>query len=120
MVFMKKILVTAIVLITANVLIAQNHVEFGIKGGVNLASLNFDNNEDFNSRTSFHLGGLAHIHLSKQFAFQPELMYSSQGADHQVGDIKLSYINVPLLGPVYDWNRLQTGNRPPTWISCWR
>jgi hypothetical protein len=57
MVFMKKILVTAIVLITANVLIAQNHVEFGIKGGVNLASLNFDNNEDFNTRTSFHLGG---------------------------------------------------------------
>jgi len=111
MVFMKKILFTAMVIFTANALIAQNHVEFGLKGGVNLASLNFDNNEDFNSRTSFHLGGLAHIHLSKQFAFQPELMYSGQGADHQIGDIKLSYINVPLLGQymIGTGFRLETG-----------
>lgn len=95
---MKKIILTAVVIFTVNILIAQNHTEFGIKGGVNIASLNFENNSDFSSRTSFHLGGLAHIHLSKQFAFQPELMYSGQGADHAVGNIKLSYINVPLLG----------------------
>jgi hypothetical protein len=38
-------------------------------------------------------------------------MYSSQGADHQVGDIKMSYINVPLLGHIHVWERfrLETG-----------
>ena len=108
---MKKILFTAMVIFTANALIAQNHVEFGLKGGVNLAALNFDGNNDYNSRTSFHIGGLAHIHLSKQFAFQPELMYSGQGADYTPGDVKLSYINVPLLGQymIGTGFRLETG-----------
>ncbi len=86
------------VICTANVLMAQNHhVEFGLKGGVNFATLNFDDNSDVNTRTSFHIGGLAHIHLAKQFAIQPELMYSGQGAKYTGGDIKLSYINVPVI-----------------------
>ena len=98
MVFMKKILLTLMVIFAFNVLIAQHkHVEFGIKGGVNFAALNYDDNSDMNTRTSFHIGGLAHVHLSKQFAIQPELMYSGQGANYSGADIKLSYINVPVI-----------------------
>ncbi len=95
---MKKILLTVMVLFTINGIIAQDHhVEFGLKGGVNFATLRADDNNDLNSRTSFHLGGLAHIHLSKQFAIQPELLYSGQGANFSGGNIKLNYINVPVL-----------------------
>ena len=87
------------VISTLNVAMAQHHhAEFGLKGGVNFAKLNFEGNTDVNTRTSFHLGGLAHFHLSKQFAIQPELMYSGQGASYAGGDIKLSYINVPVIG----------------------
>jgi hypothetical protein len=110
MVFMKKILLTVIVISSFNALMAQ-HAEFGIKGGVNLATLNGDNNSELGNRTSFHIGGLAHLHLSKQFAIQPELMYSGQGADFSGGDIKLSYINVPVIAQ-YMFGagfRIQTG-----------
>jgi hypothetical protein len=112
MVFMKKILLTVMVIFTFNALIAQKqHAEFGIKGGVNFATLNSDDNGDLSNRTSFHLGGLAHIHLSKQFAIQPELMYSGQGANYSGGDIRLSYINAPVIGQYMfgEGFRIQTG-----------
>ena len=109
MVFMKKILLTVIVISSFNVLMAQ-HAEFGIKGGVNFATLNGDDN-NVSNRTSFHLGGLAHIHLSKEFAIQPELMYSGQGANFSGGDIKLSYINLPVIAQYMfgEGFRIQTG-----------
>src|SRR4249919_385370 len=110
MVFMKKILLTVIVISSFNVLMAQ-HAEFGIKGGVNFATLSGDDNNDLGTRTSFHIGGLAHLHLSKQFAIQPELMYSGQGADFNGGDIKLSYINIPVIAQYMfgEGFRIQTG-----------
>ncbi len=107
---MKKILLTVMVTFTISTLMAQ-HVEFGLKGGVNFATLNSDDNNDLNNRTSFHLGGLAHFHLSKPFAIQPEIMYSGQGASFSGGDIKLSYINVPVMGQYMfgEGFRIQTG-----------
>jgi hypothetical protein len=112
MYFMKKILLTVMIISTVNVLFAQKqHVEYGLKGGVNFATLNTDENNDLSNRTSFHLGGLAHVHLSKQFAIQPELMYSGQGANSSGGDIKLSYINAPVIGQYMfgEGFRIQTG-----------
>jgi hypothetical protein len=107
---MKKILLTAMVFFTVNVLMAQ-HAEFGIKGGVNFANLNANDNENLSNRTSFHIGGLAHLHLSKQFAIQPELLYSGQGASSSDGDLKLSYINIPVLAQYMfgEGFRLETG-----------
>jgi hypothetical protein len=62
--------------------------------------------------TGFHAGGLAHIHLNRHFALQPELVYSSQGAEYgSSSKTKLNYINVPVLGQYMFGNglRLQTG-----------
>jgi hypothetical protein len=79
---------------------AQN-VNFGIKGGLNLYNISHDTNDAYEQKTGFHFGILAHIHLAKQFAMQPEIVYSVQGAKYTVGntetDINLDYVNVPVL-----------------------
>lgn len=53
-------------------------------------------------RYGFHIGGLAHIHITPSFGVQPELVYSTEGARQQVGrneevTWKTDYINVPVM-----------------------
>jgi hypothetical protein len=73
------------------------HTNIGVKGGLNSFNIQTDNNSGFDSKVGLHLGLLGHIHLNRQYAFQPELVYSIQGAKSGNADIKLDYINVPLL-----------------------
>jgi hypothetical protein len=93
------IAVMAAILITGTA--AAQHINFGIKGGVNLYNIHNDNNAELDNSVGFHLGLLAHIHLANQFAMQPEVVFSTQGANHSNGnldtDINLNYVNVPLL-----------------------
>lgn len=82
---------------------AQEDPKFGLKGGLNVATLNYSDNTDADWRTGFHLGGLAHVHLTPSFSLQPEVYYSSQGGKvpNEFGpgtvNLNLSYINVPFL-----------------------
>lgn len=75
----------------------------GLKGGVNVSSLHFDNNARINSKVGLHAGILAHIHASTTWAIQPELLYSLEGAEQTLigNNIKakdnLHYLNVPVL-----------------------
>jgi|ERR1043166_5461524 hypothetical protein len=77
------------------------HVNFGLKGGVNFYNIQNKNSSKYDMKTGIHLGLLGHIHLDRSIAVQPELVYSSQGAKYtSVGveyKLKLGYINVPLL-----------------------
>ena len=64
---------------------AEVKPRFGIKGGVNLASLAIDDdtpatNFNTNSKTSFHAGIYANIPFSTMFRFQPELLYLGGGS----------------------------------------
>ncbi|MDZ7740116.1 MAG: porin family protein [Bacteroidales bacterium] len=56
-----------------------------------------DDNTAYDQTTGFNLGLLGHIHLSSQWAVQPELVYSNQGV--KIGGTKqtLDYINVPVI-----------------------
>lgn len=91
------------------------HVEFGLKAGVNVSDLHSSSTNNLDPRVSAHAGGLAHIHLSKYIAVQPEILYSSQGIKQDVGDgsytLRLNYINVPVLFQymIADGFRLETG-----------
>lgn len=91
------------------------HPHWGLKGGINVANIKVEQGTDPESRIGIHLGGLAHIHLSEHFALQPELMYSSQGAQREIGGAeyttKLHYVNVPVLLQFMTGSgfRLQTG-----------
>lgn len=108
---MKRIIFLAVMALLINGAFAQ-HVEYGIKGGVNFSNINddaADNNAD--GKTGFHLGGLAHIHVTRAFAIQPEIVYSTQGAEYDNAKLKMNYINVPVLAQYMFGNgfRLQTG-----------
>ena len=106
----QKFLVLVATMMITTALYAQE-VHFGIKAGLNSSTLKVKNDRDFNSKLGFHAGGLAHIHISKHFAMQPELVYSTQGGKGDAGTTKLSNLNVPLMTQ-YMFNqgfRIQTG-----------
>lgn len=109
---MKKIFSCAIVIVLCISIAAAQETHFGLKAGVNIASANVSPGDDYNSKVGLHIGGLAHIHLNKNFALQPEVVYSMQGGkkDNDIG-LKLNYINIPLLLQYMTDNgfRLQTG-----------
>ena len=73
-------------------------VKYGAKAGLNIATLNGDV-EGVKSLVGFHVGGFAQVPLAAKFTFQPEVVYSAQGAKEDGGDgkINLGYINVPLM-----------------------
>ena len=108
---MKKILTVAVSMAASMLIHAQSNVQFGLKGGINVASLNVQNEVDFSSRTSFNIGGLAHIHVSPHVAVQPELYFSGQGGQDNGEVVRLNYINIPFLLQYMAGNglRLQTG-----------
>jgi hypothetical protein len=108
---MKRIIISACMLLLIKGAIAQ-HVEYGIKGGVNFANIKdeaADSKAD--AKTGVNLGGLAHIHLNRSWAIQPEIVYSTQGAEYNSSTLRLNYINVPVLAQYMfgDGFRLETG-----------
>jgi opacity protein-like surface antigen len=97
---------------------AQNNtdlIQFGLKAGVNFATLSGDDVENAESRTGFHAGGLVEIPFTDRFSVQPEILYSQQGAkaDNSFGEgtWKLDYIQIPVMAKIYltDGFNLQVG-----------
>ncbi len=87
---------------------AIGQVKFGIKGGVNFSTQNFElisngNSSSLSTRgiTNSHFGLFAEVPLSQKFLFQPELLYSVEGSDVNlfplVFEQKFSYLRIPLL-----------------------
>ncbi|MGK2864549.1 MAG: porin family protein, partial [Chitinophagaceae bacterium] len=93
---MKKFLCFVTVSLVVLFLSAQE-THFGLKAGVNIASLNVSSGSDYNSKVGLHAGGLAHIHLNKTWALQPEVVFSMQGGKSDDTKLNLNYINIPLL-----------------------
>jgi len=94
----------------------DGHMNFGIKGGLNVYTINNEDNNGYDSRVGFHLGVLGHVHVKPHFALQPELVYSSQGATYADGNgntyyYQLDYMNIPILFQYMFHNglRLQAG-----------
>lgn len=93
---------------------AQNQkVKIGVKAGLNISSLAFDENEmNSSSRTGFTAGVMVEIPLAKNFSLQPELLYSQQGGktsffdldvtnSNYKGTLELNYLNIPLMLKYY-------------------
>jgi hypothetical protein len=95
---MKKISLLAVASITAFIVHAQT---LGLKGGLNLATLDNSQSADFNSRLSYHAGLLINVPVGDQIAVQPEVIYSSQGAKYTLAglehDLAINYINIPIM-----------------------
>jgi hypothetical protein len=101
---MKKLIlfVALAIFVIAN---SNAQINFGAKAGVNFATITGDDVESFDGRTAFHVGVVAEIVISETFSFQPELLYSAQGADYSddefEGTFKLDYLNIPLMAKFY-------------------
>lgn len=97
---MKKLFTVSCLLLTIAFPVqqARAQVDFGIRGGVNFATLN---NTDLNvgTRTGFQVGVFAEISLyDNLIALQPELLYTQKGYETDAGrEVKLSYIEIPIL-----------------------
>ncbi|MCF8239700.1 MAG: PorT family protein [Saprospiraceae bacterium] len=98
---MKQILLTAIVFLFLGSVAQAQHINVGIKGGLNVYTIASDDHVAYNSRVGFNFGLLGHIHIDSRFAFQPEIQFSLQGTEYKIGgvnrDLNLNYVNVPLI-----------------------
>jgi hypothetical protein len=108
---MKKSLVLVAGMIMLTGAVFSQHVNFGIKAGYNSSSVKVEDGVDYDSKSGLHFGGLAHIHINRQFAVQPELVFSCQGGEDGDAKLKLNYLNIPVLLQYMINNgfRLQTG-----------
>lgn len=88
-------------------------VKLGVKAGLNVSSLAFDESELHSSnKTGFTAGIMVEIPLVKNFSLQPELLYSQQGTQNSFSDsdvtnsnykstIELNYLNIPVMLKYY-------------------
>ncbi|HAR74053.1 MAG TPA: hypothetical protein DCR77_11680 [Flavobacteriaceae bacterium] len=86
---------------------ANAQIDLGVKGGLNFPTLSGDSREIIGNqtkfRTDFYVGGYANYKVTDQISFQPELLYSKQGAglkvtDNSKGKMITHNINIPLMG----------------------
>ena len=98
---MKKTFI--ILMLFAGTLCMQAQLRIGLKAGANFSDLD-GITFDTKMRTGFHFGAAAELKLPLNFAIQPELLYSSQGAEVNVAnvkDIQYDYITVPVMVKYY-------------------
>lgn len=96
---MKQFILMLLVLFAVEYADAQ-HKNFGVKAGLNVASLS---NSDSSTLIGFHVGGLAEFMImTEKLSLQPEVLFSTQGAKSDSGDdLKLNYITVPVMFKYY-------------------
>jgi len=74
-------------------------MSFGIVGGLNLAKFTGSDVTGVSTRTSFYAGVAATRPLGTSLFFQPQVLYSAQGAEESDGGtltLALDYLQVPL------------------------
>jgi hypothetical protein len=80
--------------------------KFGIKGGLNFANLYIDNVKDEHIKLGGNIGFYAKLPLAQGLSIQPELLYSTKGAEVSYDNVfqgtgeyrfNLNYVETPLL-----------------------
>ncbi len=95
---MKKLILGA-ALAVSSLSFAQ---QFGVKGGVNISSMDGDTWSDAKSKVGFYAGFLYNAPLGANFSIQPELIYTQYGAkllDNaiQKTNLNIGYVAVPVM-----------------------
>ncbi|MBB4802331.1 opacity protein-like surface antigen [Flavobacterium nitrogenifigens] len=109
----KSKLIVCAFLVCASLTAQTEKVKLGVKAGLNISSLTFDENElNSSNKNGFTVGLMAEIPLTKNFFVQPELLYSQQGMklsysdaevenSHYKSTLSLNYLNVPVMLKYY-------------------
>ncbi|WP_196892404.1 porin family protein [Aureivirga marina] len=118
---MKKLLCTIILIVgivfTTNAQDPESHeISFGVKAGINFASLTNTGVYNVQTKKDWTAGVVVEFEISDRFSIQPEVLYSAQGGDVNFilpnpantavidqfyADVDLDYINVPILAKFY-------------------
>lgn len=97
---------------------SQLSIKYGVKAGVNMSTMSNGMSFDpgFGMGIGFRAGVMANFHWGQRTAnslpgtgwigLQPELMYSYQTVKSDGGDIKMNYIQLPVMLKVYPISRL--------------
>ncbi len=97
---MKKINQFIILFLVLNHVCFSQSVKFGVKAGLNYSNVTGSEIKT-DAITNYHAGLVTEINLTKGFAIQPELLYSTQGATYKTAteDFKneLGYITIPIM-----------------------
>lgn len=99
------VLLTSVSLVTFAQTTDSSKLKFGFKGGVNFSNLYTDDVEDNNVLTGFNVGLFARLPITQTFAIQPELLYTTKGAELEYNNafvngtstFKLNYLELPVL-----------------------
>ena len=104
---MKKIIFTLGLVLIALVGFSQAKVEIGLKGGLNLASINREDAvANYENATGYHAGAYGLIKIAN-IGIQPELLYSTRGTDVTVSSIsqdfsqEYTYLDIPVMLKLY-------------------
>jgi len=110
---MKRIILSAMLLIAIASVSQAQGVRLGIKAGANLNKISSDQSFNDGFDLSYHLGGFLEVDFNKKWGIQPELIWSqtktkpsnfktlyasvSNPTLSNNDDIKLDYLSIPLL-----------------------
>jgi len=100
---MKRVLfISFFALLTLSSCVCHN---LGLKTGLNVASISGDDTSNLDARTGVFFGGFAELCITNDFAIQPELLYSMQGAKYTQSDgfdgtLKLDYLTLPIMAKI--------------------
>ncbi len=102
---MKKLILIVFTVLVSATIFAQG-IDVGIKAGANFANLT--DVSDTSTRTGFLVGGFVSLKFTEKMALQGDILYSQQGANGTNGynDIKLDYLNFPIVFKYYIIDRL--------------
>lgn len=86
---------TLIMVVFSGTAMAQEAVKTGAKGGLNFATIS---GGDYNTRTGFVVGGFAKFGIpDSPLSIQPEALYSQQGGERNGNEVRIDYLQVPVL-----------------------
>src|SRR5690554_4335291 len=117
---MKKIFAFSFLLLFVSISVkAQSELRLGVKGGVNFASVGGDFTNNTRGVFGYHLGGLVEVPIVTKLTFQPEVLFSAQGSEHNTMATdgpriitNLNYVNLPLMAKYYLIDNFSVMRRP--------
>lgn len=98
---MKKTLLVFVFILTT-VIAADAQTRFGLKVGANYSGITGDDAGSSNRIFGGHAGLTANIPVSADnfFSVQPEVLFSMKGAEYSNNDLRLYYVDVPVLARI--------------------
>lgn len=93
-----------VMLVMLSLGVTAQSVSYGVKGGLNLTSLQFDSEEELETIAGYHAGLWFKAALPMGFSLQPELLFTQNGAERNYSfnevealtRLRLNYIQVPV------------------------